>query len=73
MSQTKRLSAEDLQNIYTSGENLVCLTAYTTPVARVLDKHCDLLLVGDSLGMVVAICLGSQDVICTNLIQVIVV
>ena len=31
---------------------IVSLTAYTTPVARILDRHCDLLLVGDSLGMV---------------------
>jgi len=31
---------------------LVCLTAYTTPMARLLDAHADLLLVGDSLGMV---------------------
>lgn len=30
----------------------VSLTAYTTPMARLLDPHCDLLLVGDSLGMV---------------------
>lgn len=35
------------------GEPLVCLTAYTTPTARLLDPVCDLLLVGDSLGMVV--------------------
>ena len=35
------------------GEPLVCLTAYTTPMARLLDSHVDLLLVGDSLGMVV--------------------
>jgi 3-methyl-2-oxobutanoate hydroxymethyltransferase len=34
------------------GEPIVCLTAYTTPVARQLDPHVDLLLVGDSLGMV---------------------
>ncbi|WP_430473292.1 3-methyl-2-oxobutanoate hydroxymethyltransferase [Thalassospira lucentensis] len=32
---------------------IVCLTAYTTPMAQRLDEHCDLLLVGDSLGMVV--------------------
>lgn len=32
---------------------LVCLTAYTAPVAAVLDERVDLLLVGDSLGMVV--------------------
>jgi 3-methyl-2-oxobutanoate hydroxymethyltransferase len=31
----------------------VCLTAYTAPIARLLDPHVDLLLVGDSLGMVV--------------------
>ena len=31
---------------------LVCLTAYTTPMARVLDRHVDILLVGDSVGMV---------------------
>jgi 3-methyl-2-oxobutanoate hydroxymethyltransferase len=35
------------------GLPLVCLTAYTTPMARLLDQHCDLLLVGDSLGMVI--------------------
>jgi 3-methyl-2-oxobutanoate hydroxymethyltransferase len=35
------------------GEPLVCLTAYTAPVAAALDESCDLLLVGDSLGMVV--------------------
>ena len=32
---------------------LVCLTAYTAPMAELLDPHCDVLLVGDSLGMVV--------------------
>lgn len=31
----------------------MCLTAYTAPVAEILDPHCDLLLVGDSVGMVV--------------------
>ncbi|MFV0493089.1 MAG: 3-methyl-2-oxobutanoate hydroxymethyltransferase [Pseudorhodobacter sp.] len=35
------------------GEPLVCLTAYTTPVAQIVDKQCDIVLVGDSLGMVV--------------------
>lgn len=33
-------------------EKLVSLTAYTTPMAELLDPHCDLLLVGDSVGMV---------------------
>ena len=35
------------------GEPVVCLTAYTTQVAKMVDQQCDLLLVGDSLGMVV--------------------
>lgn len=34
------------------GVPLVVLTAYTTPVARLVDPHCDIVLVGDSLGMV---------------------
>lgn len=34
------------------GEPVVCLTAYTYPVARLLDPHVDLLLVGDSVAMV---------------------
>ena len=34
------------------GEPIACLTAYTTPMARLVDPHCDLVLVGDSLGMV---------------------
>jgi 3-methyl-2-oxobutanoate hydroxymethyltransferase len=34
-------------------EKIVCLTAYTAPVAALLDPHVDLLLVGDSVGMVV--------------------
>lgn len=34
------------------GTPIVCLTAYITPMAARLDKHCDLLLVGDSVGMV---------------------
>ena len=32
---------------------LVCLTAYTAPMAGLMDPYCDLLRVGDSVGMVV--------------------
>jgi len=35
------------------GDKIVCLTAYTAPMAALLDPHADLLLVGDSVGMVV--------------------
>ncbi len=31
---------------------IVCLTAYTTPMAQLVDRHCDVVLVGDSVGMV---------------------
>lgn len=34
------------------GAPIVCLTAYTTPVAKLVDSHCDVVLVGDSVGMV---------------------
>ena len=34
------------------GVPLVVLTAYTTPVARLVDAQCDIALVGDSVGMV---------------------
>jgi 3-methyl-2-oxobutanoate hydroxymethyltransferase len=35
------------------GQPLVVLTAYSTPVARLVDAHCDIVLVGDSVGMVI--------------------
>ena len=31
---------------------VICLTAYSKNIASILDKHCDLVLVGDSLGSV---------------------
>lgn len=34
------------------GDKVVVLTAYTAPFAAILDPHVDILLVGDSLGMV---------------------
>lgn len=47
----RRISAPDI-TARKGRTPIVCLTAYTTPVAEVLDPHCDLLLVGDSVGMV---------------------
>jgi 3-methyl-2-oxobutanoate hydroxymethyltransferase len=35
------------------GEPIVMLTAYTVRMAQLLDPHCDILLVGDSLGQVI--------------------
>lgn len=48
----KALTAPDIA-ARKGGEPLVCLTAYSTPVARIIDPHCDLILVGDSVAMVV--------------------
>jgi len=47
----KRITAPEI-TARKGGEPLVCLTAYTAPVAEILDPVCDLLLVGDSVGMV---------------------
>lgn len=33
-------------------DKIVCLTAYTAPIAALLDPHVDVLLVGDTVGMV---------------------
>jgi len=49
---SKRISVPEIAG-RKGGTPLVCLTAYTAPMARLLDPHVDLLLVGDSLGMVV--------------------
>ena len=32
-----------------SNRKLVCLTAYSKPMAKILDKHCDIILMGDSI------------------------
>ncbi|OUS38116.1 3-methyl-2-oxobutanoate hydroxymethyltransferase [Rhodobacterales bacterium 56_14_T64] len=54
MSSTAKktaLSAEDIRAC--KGKTpIVSLTAYTTPMARLMDAHCDFVLVGDSVGMV---------------------
>lgn len=51
-TRIKRIGVPDIR-ARKNGEPLVCLTAYDAPMARLLDPHCDVLLVGDSLGMVV--------------------
>jgi 3-methyl-2-oxobutanoate hydroxymethyltransferase len=49
--EIKRLTAPDIR-ARKGGAPIVCLTSYHAHTARLLDRHCDLILVGDSLGMV---------------------
>jgi 3-methyl-2-oxobutanoate hydroxymethyltransferase len=51
-TEIRRVTAPDVR-ARKGGEPIVCLTAYTAPMAAIMDPHCDLLLVGDSVGMVV--------------------
>jgi 3-methyl-2-oxobutanoate hydroxymethyltransferase len=50
-SEIRRLTAPDIF-ARKDGEPIVCLTSYHAHTARLLDKYCDVILVGDSLGMV---------------------
>ena len=50
-SDIRRLTAPDI-HARKGGEPIVCLTSYHAHTARIADKHCDVILVGDSLGMV---------------------
>src|SRR5215470_16200353 len=47
----KRLTAPDIR-ARKGGEPIVSLTSYHAHTARILDQYCDVILVGDSLGMV---------------------
>ena len=42
--------------------SIVCLTAYTRNIAKIADKYCDIILVGDSLGMVLYGMKSTKDV-----------
>jgi 3-methyl-2-oxobutanoate hydroxymethyltransferase len=52
MSATLTTKRATVRDVAKGGTPSVWLTAYTTPMARLLDPHVDVLLVGDSLGMV---------------------
>ncbi|MDB5407547.1 MAG: panB [Rhodospirillales bacterium] len=52
MSVTQTIRRKSVRDIRKGSEPIVFLTAYTAPMARFLDPHVDVLLVGDSLGMV---------------------
>ena len=52
-AQTSKVRAQTAASIRArkGGDPVVCLTAYDAPTAAILDEHCDVLLVGDSVGM----------------------
>jgi 3-methyl-2-oxobutanoate hydroxymethyltransferase len=50
-AEQKRLTAPDIR-ARKGGAPIVSLTSYHAHTAALLDRHCDLILVGDSLGMV---------------------
>ena len=50
-SAPRRITVTDIA-ARKGGEPIVCLTAYHAHTARLVDPHVDLVLVGDSLGMV---------------------
>src|SRR3978361_2551295 len=50
-SAIKRKTPPDIR-ARKNGEPIVMLTSYHAHTARLVDKYCDLILVGDSLGMV---------------------
>ena len=49
--QIKRITAPDIR-ARKRGEPIVALTSYHAHTARLVDRYCDVILVGDSLGMV---------------------
>src|ERR1700749_4768786 len=50
-AETRRLTAPDIR-ARKGGEPIVALTSYHAHTARILDQRCDVILAGDSLGMV---------------------
>jgi 3-methyl-2-oxobutanoate hydroxymethyltransferase len=51
VEDSKRITAPDIR-ARKGGEPIVCLTSYHAHTARLVDRYCDVILVGDSLGMV---------------------
>ena len=49
--EIKRMTAPDIR-ARKGGNPIVSLTSYHAHTARLVDRHCDFILVGDSLGMV---------------------
>src|SRR5580700_9897063 len=51
VSESRRITVPEIR-AHKNAKPVVCLTCYHAHTARLLDQHVDLMLVGDSLGMV---------------------
>ena len=49
-NQERRFNVADIKSHKNKDVPMVWLTAYTAPMAHILDQHCDVILVGDSMG-----------------------
>ncbi len=52
LQMNNRISVHDI-SLKKNHQKIICLTAYTFPIAKILDEYCDIILVGDSLGMTI--------------------
>ena len=48
---------------------IVCLTAYSKPIAKILDNFCDIILVGDSMANVLYGHKNTHQISLNNIIQ----
>jgi len=62
-TQLKRITVPEIR-AHKNGAPIVCLTCYHAHTARLLDSHVDIMLVGDSLGMVMH---GLETTLCVTL------
>ena len=54
MSANKVLKRNTVPEIYLKNKSkIVSLTCYTSSIAKIADKYADIILVGDSMGMVI--------------------
>jgi 3-methyl-2-oxobutanoate hydroxymethyltransferase len=50
-NKTEKIMSSKINKIQNQSSPITCIAAYTYPIAKILDDHCDVILVGDSLGM----------------------
>lgn len=62
MQQLRRFNALDII-AKKNQQKIVCLTAYTYPIAKIIDDFCDIILVGDSIAMAVY---GNKDTLAAS-------